>query len=69
MRDRDFDYRAADLRSKLNSIHEAAQPPNDDGMRWLALLLLKVTVILGNEIRKRYGFSKGVECPRCGPRH
>lgn len=38
----------------------------DDGVRWLALLLLKATVILVNGIRTRYGLGRGEKCPRCG---
>jgi hypothetical protein len=38
----------------------------DDGVRWLALLLLKVAVILANGVRARYGLSRGERCARCG---
>lgn len=39
---------------------------SDDSVRWLALLLLKVAVILANGIRARYGLSRGERCARCG---
>jgi len=42
------------------------QRQDDDGVRWLALLLLKVAVILGNGIRARYALSRGERCPKCG---
>jgi hypothetical protein len=44
---------------------EPAQRQDDDGVKWLALLL-KVAVILGNGIRARYSLSRGEKCPRCG---
>lgn len=46
-----------------------AQRSDDDGVRWLALLLLKVCVMLANDVRKRYGLSRGEKCPRCGHAH
>jgi hypothetical protein len=45
---------------------DAAQRQDDDGVRWLALLLLKVAVILANGIRARYSLNRGEKCPRCG---
>jgi hypothetical protein len=45
---------------------DATQRQDDDGVRWLALLLLKVAVILGNGIRARYSLSRGERCPKCG---
>lgn len=38
----------------------------DDGVRWLALLLLQAMVLIANGIRRRYGLSQGVRCHRCG---
>jgi hypothetical protein len=38
----------------------------EDGVRWLALLLLKAAVILANGVRQRYALSKGERRPRCG---
>lgn len=38
----------------------------DDGVRWLALLLLKAAMILVNGIRARYAISRAEKCPRCG---
>lgn len=38
---------------------------DDDGVRWLALELLKVCVMLANAVRKRYGLSRGCRCPVC----
>jgi hypothetical protein len=45
---------------------DEVQRQDDDGVRWLALLLLKVAVILGNGIRARYSLSRGERCPKCG---
>ena len=38
---------------------DAAERQDDDGVRLLALLLLKVAVILANGIRARYSLSRG----------
>ncbi len=48
------------------SVAPERSEPEDDGVRWLALLLLKVAVILANGVRSRYQLARGEKCPRCG---
>jgi hypothetical protein len=41
------------------------EPPSDDGVRWLALLLLEGLMVIVAGIRRRYGLSAGAKCPKC----
>ena len=45
---------------------ETEREERTDDVRWLALLLLKVAVILANGVRQRYALGRGERCPRCG---
>lgn len=40
--------------------------PDDDGVRWLALALLRAVLGIANDIRHHYGLKRGEKCPRCG---
>lgn len=45
---------------------DAARQAEDDGVRWLALLLLEAIMVLVRGIRGRYVLKHGEKCPRCG---